>query len=323
MRTLMLILAVSTLVAPMCDAAQETASDLLMGMSQASRQLNYEGVFVYRRDGQSDTIRLEHIFKAEKEKERLVSMSGPERELIRDDGLVAFRDGALAEGKFAPAPQAFKGEFTAATLSTLSQNYDFTLGDIERVAGRVARFLSMTPKYADRYAHRLWLDVETRLPLKSEIASVDGDILEQVEFAQLNILEEVEEDMIATLTSTVSVRNENAGSMLEIDNQISDPAWNVAWLPPGFEMAEQKSTRIAGGRGHLTSFMYSDGLAMVSVYVKSSLEQADTEPSYAVRGAVNVYSRAIDENEVTVVGDLPMATVQRISAAIRQVPGQD
>ncbi len=88
-------------------------------------------------------------------------------------------------------------------------------------------------------------------------------------------------------------------------------------------MAEQKSTRIAGGRGHLTAFMYSDGLAMVSVYVKSSLDQADTEPSYAVRGAVNVYSRAIDENEVTVVGDLPMATVQRISAAIRQVPGQD
>lgn len=53
-------------------------------MSKASRELNYDGVFVYRLGKQVDTMRIIHKSDADGSIERLVSLTGHAREVIRD-----------------------------------------------------------------------------------------------------------------------------------------------------------------------------------------------------------------------------------------------
>lgn len=68
-------------------AAEDTshqAQQLINEMSRASKELNYDGIFVYQRDGRMETMRLIHKADTNGEHERMVSLTGQAREVIRD-----------------------------------------------------------------------------------------------------------------------------------------------------------------------------------------------------------------------------------------------
>jgi len=91
-------------------------------------------------------------------------------------------------------------------------------------------------------------------------------------------------------------------------------------LPPGFTLADQRYF----GRSDQRIFehlLYSDGLAAVSVYVES--ESGDAEPAAGLSrmGTTNAFSRSTEGVVITVIGDVPEATVRYIGeAVVRVVP---
>ena len=60
------------------------ARNLINEMSRASRELNYDATFVYHKDNQMDVMRLMHKADGDREVERLISLTGYAREVIRD-----------------------------------------------------------------------------------------------------------------------------------------------------------------------------------------------------------------------------------------------
>jgi sigma-E factor negative regulatory protein RseB len=58
---------------------------LLARIQQASRSLDYDGIFVYQRGDQLDSLRVVHKASAAGVRERLVSLNGAPREIIRSD----------------------------------------------------------------------------------------------------------------------------------------------------------------------------------------------------------------------------------------------
>jgi len=67
--------------------------------------------------------------------------------------------------------------------------------------------------------------------------------------------------------------------------------------------------------------VFSDGLAAVSVFIEP-LEARREAPGAGVSGsgALHVFSRAVANYRVTVVGEAPAASVQRIANAVEYRP---
>ena len=66
------------------DTSQQAAS-VINKMTLASKQLNYDGIFIYKRGQRMDTMRIIHKSGENGESERLVSLTGIPREVIRNE----------------------------------------------------------------------------------------------------------------------------------------------------------------------------------------------------------------------------------------------
>ena len=63
--------------------------------------------------------------------------------------------------------------------------------------------------------------------------------------------------------------------------------------------------------------VYSDGLAAVSVFIEPLEARRDPiHPGIASMGALHVFTREVANHMVTVVGEAPAASVQRIANAV-------
>ncbi|MFH0341529.1 MAG: MucB/RseB C-terminal domain-containing protein, partial [Chromatiales bacterium] len=58
------------------------------------------------------------------------------------------------------------------------------------------------------------------------------------------------------------------------------------------------------------------GLATVSVFIEKNEEQAVPVQGYSAFGALNTYSTLADGYQITVVGEVPAATVRQIATSV-------
>ena len=98
-----------------------------------------------------------------------------------------------------------------------------------------------------------------------------------------------------------------------------DSSWQVHWLPSGFELKESKIQSMATSHMPVSHLVYSDGLAMVSVFVEKLMDGEQVLQGYSSRGAVNAFSRVADDHQITVVGEVPLPTVRQIAASVAKV----
>lgn len=160
---------------------------------RAAHTVNYDGTFIYSHNGQIDAMRIVHAATESGDRERLVSLSGPPREVLRDDDMVTCilpDDKSVVVGKARPNQQ-FPPSFPVR-ISRLADYYRFELAGVERVAGHEAQKLVIRPRDRFRYGYRLWMETGTGLLLKSEL--FDGQQhkpIEQFMFTQIRFLDEV------------------------------------------------------------------------------------------------------------------------------------
>jgi sigma-E factor negative regulatory protein RseB len=280
-------------LAPCAHAGDEVAR-WIERMDHALETLEYEGVFVYVHDGRIEAMKIARAFEAGAPREYLVSLTGDRRELVRDRDRVqcTMAGGALSVGSEVrvPSPGAFAG------LAAARERYRTRLVGTDRVAGFDAVVLEAMPQDAQRYGYRLWLDAGTGMLLGSTLLDADGRTIEQLMFTQLALRE-------AAHASTAPVAEPPPRAATE-------PA-GVGGLPEGFRLVADASEPGAVQKHYL----YSDGLASVSVYLEPTATGRVLPTGTLRRGAVNVVGQVHDGWRVVVVGDLPMATIERIAKA--------
>lgn len=273
----------------------------------ALEQQNYQGTLVTVSGNSMETLGVFHAWDNGRERMRLVAMTGPRREVIRDDQLVMCIGTGLgavgyegdASGKWNPA-----GRFAEAGKLP---NYRARLGIVGRVAARDAQVVELQPKDQWRYGYRLWLDHETGLPLRIALLGESGQPLEQMAFTEFRTTKPAPEDLRPSTTEGLR-RVQN----LKV-NRAADPGWRVVPPPAGF------SLRSGRRLGESVQLLYSDGLASVSVYIEPLSGSRRGETSVR-RGAVNVHTRFDDGRRVVAIGKVPAATVRYF--ARRAVPAE-
>ena len=301
--------------------AEDTAQALLRTMHDATRQLNYEGVFVYQRGTQIDSMRLVHKYDDGVEMERLISLSGPAREVIRDGTMVTclFADDQAAMVEKNP-PRDLIGIGISAPVEDLVSSYHFAIEGADRVAGRSVTVVGVMPEGDDRYGYKLWIDHESKLLLKSLILGRGGRTLEQVQFTQISILDEIAPERLRPEIGgsgfTWRTDSDNASNST---GPLPDSVWKVRWLPSGFELKENNIQSMATSHMPVSHLVFSDGLAMVSVFVEELVDGEQALQGYSSRGAVNAFSRVADDHQITVVGDVPLPTIKQIATSVAKV----
>jgi sigma-E factor negative regulatory protein RseB len=62
--------------------------------------------------------------------------------------------------------------------------------------------------------------------------------------------------------------------------------------------------------------VFSDGLASISVFIEPSASRNRVNPVASRQGAINIYTRTLDDQVVTVLGEAPAPAVQQIGESV-------
>ena len=163
------------------SSADEQSIALLKRMNHAASNLDFDGVFIHVNGNRIETLRVIRKIQDGKVLERLYSLNGNPREVIRDAEKVwcFMPEKKMGHvGMRADKQTGFPG-FMASNLDDLEQNYILSSGVFERVADRNAVRIQILPRDAYRYGYEMWADRETGLLLKSVLIDQQKNTIEQ------------------------------------------------------------------------------------------------------------------------------------------------
>ena len=299
------------------SAAQTGAHEWLHRMSMASHSLNYSGTFVYQHEGRLESMQILHAMDDKGERERLISLTGPRREVLRDNSLVTCVLGdshSVVVNKSRPKvayPTSFPRE-----LDKIETNYQFDVVGDDRVAGMDCKVVVVQPRDHFRYGRRLCVHADSYLLLRSELTDMHGKVVEQFMFTKVQFPKTISEQEL--LPSLIGAdfnwkRQPENSSIESAPEDISK--WEITRLPRGFVLTDRTWDQLSADAS-VEHWIFSDGLASISVYVEQSPEEHDPYGGVSRRGALNAFGTMVANHYVTVVGEVPLATVKMIGRSV-------
>lgn len=292
------------------------AFDYLQQMTKAVQSLNYSGTMIYNAGNQVESMQIFHKSGPGGERERLIHLSGQPREVLRNNDIVTCympEIRSVTESRLSLGP-TFANRF-ADNNPAIAANYSVKLNGEGRVAGMYARQLLITPKDNYRYGYRLWLAKDNSLLLKSELLDANGNTLEQVMFAQVEVVNTISEELLKT-----SIDSENftwhRGANGDKKSDAESLPWRLITLPKGFQLTQSGHRNMQNSQNGADHLVVSDGLASVSVYIEAFGVDSQSIIGHSQFGALNVYGKILDDHKITVVGDVPETTVRIIADAV-------
>jgi sigma-E factor negative regulatory protein RseB len=283
---------------------------LLRKIYDATQKLSYSGTFVYQNGGRSETSRITRFVDPAGDIEKLEVMDGVPREIVRTKDMVRCY---LPGSRLVKVDRRTERGFPALLperITALTRNYDISLGETRRIAGFDCQAVVLTPRDNLRYGYRLYADVNSGMLLKAVTVGAAGEQVEQFSFTQLAI-GGVTRDMVKSRHASRSWRVEDAGAA-----PANLAGWGLSSELPGFHKVVELKRRLGESRS-AGQVVYSDGLAAVSVFIESLEGRHDpVRTGLASVGAIHIYTREVANHMVTVVGEAPAASVQRIANAV-------
>ncbi|AOJ76312.1 sugar dehydratase [Burkholderia ubonensis] len=302
-------------------ATRKAAADWLDRIQQAAQQQSYEGTFVYQRGGYVQSSRIAHVASRDGEFERIESLDGKPRKLLRhNDELYTF----VPERKLCVVERRQARDSFPALLGASGEHvmsvYDAKLLGKDRVAGLDAQVVELAPKDGYRFTYKLWADARTGLLLRSQTLDASDHVLEQIAFSQLRMGGAGAADKSAIMSG---MRNLSGWTVVRppvapVDMEAQ--GWQLAPSIAGFqkirEVRRPMAARDAGDPPiPVDQAVFTDGLATVSVFVEPAEKNTRKEGAGST-GATHVLVKRRGGYWITVLGEVPPATLQQFASAI-------
>lgn len=308
-------------------ASEATASQWLKEMAISLRNRNYDGVLVSNRGGKMRSVRVVHIVRDGMESERLEYLDGESVEVQRGQHPVdCIHSGKqlLSHSDDSGLFGAYASQGGAAHNGALRNGiYQLEVQPGSRVAGRAVEVIAVRPNDAHRYAHRMFLDVNSQLLLKSQVLDQQENVLESFQFTQISIDDEVDQSSIETASGATVKEKFHA---LPIGIKAVQLPWRLAWLPPGFVAASQRSSAAESVSSEFTdldlqSMHFTDGFALFSVFLQPRDSEVEAFETRIGSTLAYVAPKKLQQGwaSVTVVGELPLATAVQIAQSLEEM----
>lgn len=290
------------------------ASPWLLRIQQAAANTSYQGTMMFSAGGALSSSRLLHYCDGRQRYERLEVLDGRARLQYRHNDRILT---VWPASKVALVEQReLMAEFpslplTAATRTT--DSYEVRSLGKDRVAGHDAEVLMVKPRDRHRYAQRLWAERDTGLLLRSDVLGPAGEVLESAAFTDVQLGAKAQPDAILKpmkkLDGLRVVRPSAERAQLDAEG------WTLARPVPGFQLVScarrpLDATAESASATPVLQSVFSDGMAHVSVFIEPYDAQRHKQAMATSLGATHTLMSRRGDWWVTIVGEVPMATVQ-------------
>jgi len=205
------------------ESQSQTGIDWLKSMRHAVSGLSYQGNVSYIKDQQVDSFKLFHAKIDGVERERLVSMNSPLREVVRTGSNISRYAQETQQVLVETRPSEHSLLLSLPDdLGALERVYRINLMGREYVAGLQTQVVALEPRDGFRYSRILWIDVTTRLPLKLDVINEEGQSVEQVVFTAINTRDPVPPRELEPVMK-------NQHSITQISHRESLPLKDLRW----------------------------------------------------------------------------------------------
>jgi sigma-E factor negative regulatory protein RseB len=301
--------------------AQRSVSDWLMRMHEASRRRTYVGTFVVSAGTNMSSARIWHVCDGEQQMERVESLTGAPRSTFRrNDQVMTF----LPESRVVVAEKReslglFPNLLNAAD-SSIAQFYRVRASGHERVAGFEADVVQLQPADNWRFGYRIWVEKKTGLVVKLQTLAGDGQVLEQAAFSELQL------DVPVSMAKLTRMMGNTEGYQVEKPEMLKTTPAAEGWVlknpVPGFKSMscfKRAVGDMAGAQNQNTfQWIFSDGLASVSLFVDAFDARRHGQPGSLAMGATHTLTQRMGDWWLTAVGEVPAQTLAAFAQALER-----
>ncbi len=163
-----------------------------------------------------------------------------------------------------------------------------------------------------RYSYKIWADTEYGLLLKMTLVDNNNKTLEQIEFTQLSTLNSQDVNWFQPkidVSKSYEMQDKTAVNHVDSD-------WIVAELPAGYVKVDHRALVVPGKATPVDQMIFSDGISSVSLFIEPLNKGIRPKTGRMGIGSTNVCAHVLDGYQITVVGEVPPATVMQIAKAV-------
>jgi sigma-E factor negative regulatory protein RseB len=309
--------------APAAPGNARSVNEWLTRMHEASRHRAYTGTLVVSAGSAMSASKIWHVCDGTQQMERVDTLTGAPRTTIRrnkevitfvPEAKTAFVEKRDSLGMFP--------ELLGTPSNLIPQFYSAREVGVQRVAGHLADMVEILPRDELRFGYRIWSEQQTGLVVKLQTLGEQGSVLEQVAFSELQLNAPVSMEKLARLMKDTRGYEVHKPTLKKTTAEAE--GWRLKEAVPGFTPMSCHTREIPGaaaqGPGMAPmQWVFSDGLASVSLFVEPFDPQRHTQESSAVVGATHTVNRRVGDHWLTVLGEVPAPTLRRFALALERI----
>lgn len=294
----------------------------LLRVHQAARQSVYTGTFVVSSSAGMASARIWHVCDGAQQLERVESLSGIPRAIFRhnDQVVTFFPQTRVAVAEVRESLGLFP-DLLKSSDSSIGDFYQLKALGAERLAGFDAEIFWLQPKDSLRYGYRVWSEKKTGLIIQLQTLDVNGKVLEQSAFSELQLGANVN---VAKLTRSGSTEGYRVVRPDLQKTTAEAQGWTLQKTVDGFKPTGcyQRLAAVPtpqGGVQNTMQWVFSDGVATLSLFAEAFDSRRHLrEGATDMGGATQTLTRRVDAWWVTAVGEVPLATLSAFAQALER-----
>lgn len=307
---------------PDAKLAERSVNEWLARVQQASRHRSYVGTFVVTTGSSLSSSRIWHVCDGVQQAERVESLTGAPRSTIRhnDQVLTFLPETRVVVSERRESLVSFP-DLLRSNEASIAAFYLLKAVGTGRVAGFQADLVELQPRDSLRFGYRVWTERKTGLVVKLQTVNGVGQVLEQAAFSELQL------DVPVKMAEVTQMMGRTEGYQLARPELVKAVAAVEGWVlkteVPGFKPLSCQKRAIgdtAGShQGSTLQWVFSDGLASVSLFIEAFDPQRHGRVgSYAV-GATHTLTRRLDDWWLTVVGEVPPQALLAFAQGLERI----
>ena len=292
--------------------AERSVNEWLERMHQAAQQRSYVGTLVVSSNtGAMASARVWRACSGDQQVERVESLTGAPRSTFRrNEEVVTFLPEArVARTEKRETPGLFPNLFKPGETS-IADFYGARRVGVDRVAGFEADVIHLAPRDNLRFGYRIWSEKKTGLVVKLQTLDLDGNVLEQAAFSELQLDAPVRIDKLnQMMAATDGWRVEKSEA---VKTSPAAEGWQMKKEVAGFKPVScyKRPVSVAVLPEGSMQWIFTDGLASVSLFVEAYDRQRHVQEGLFSSGATQTLTRRVQDWWLTAVGEVPPQTLK-------------
>jgi sigma-E factor negative regulatory protein RseB len=310
----------SAAAAPGGNSPERSVSEWLLRMHEASRTRSYAGTFVVSSAaGGMSSARIWHACDGDVQMERVEALTGPPRSTFRrnDEVVIFLPESRVVRSEKRESMGLFPNLLKSSDTS-IPEFYGARRVGSDRVAGFDAEVVQLLPKDNLRFGYRIWSEKKTGLVVKLQTLDTDGNVLEQAAFTELQLDAPVKVGKLAQMmASTEGFKVEKSDA---VKTTAASEGWTLKANVAGFKPMSCYRRRAAGPSApdNTMQWIFSDGLASVSLFVEPFDRQRHLQEGLFAAGATQTLTHRIQDWWLTAVGEVPPNTLRAFAQSLER-----